>query len=100
MRASADVPADVSGVRITHPDRVMYPQAGLTKVDLARYYERVADWVVPHVKGRPLTLVRCPTGVAAECFYMKHSKVWAPPALRRADIQEKTKIGEYLIADS
>jgi bifunctional non-homologous end joining protein LigD len=100
MRAHVDRPADVSGVRITHPDRVMYPETVISKVDLARYYERIADWMVPHVNGRPLTLVRCPTGLAAACFYMKHSKVWAPPALHRVDIQEKTKVGEYLVADS
>jgi bifunctional non-homologous end joining protein LigD len=100
MRAHVEGPADVSGVRITHPHRVMYPETGVSKVDLARYYERIGDWIVPHVNGRPLTLVRCPTGLAAGCFYMKHSKVWAPPALHRVDIQEKTKVGEYLVADS
>jgi bifunctional non-homologous end joining protein LigD len=100
MPARGDVPADVAGVRITHPDRVMYPEIGLSKVDLARYYEHIADWIVPHVDGRPLTLVRCPIGLAADCFFMKHSKVWAPPALQRVDIQEKTKVGEYLIAGS
>jgi bifunctional non-homologous end joining protein LigD len=56
--------------------------------------------MVPHVEGRPLTLVRCPTGIADGCFYMKHSKVWAPKALERVEIQEKTKIGTYLVADS
>jgi bifunctional non-homologous end joining protein LigD len=91
---------DVAGVSISHPDRVMYPDHGITKLDLARYYESIADWIVPHVAGRPLTLVRCPTGMRGECFYMKHSKLWAPPALRRVRIREKTKIGEYLIADS
>jgi bifunctional non-homologous end joining protein LigD len=100
MRATADVPADVSGVRITHPSRVMYPEGGVSKLDLARYYARIAEWIVPHVEGRPLTLVRCPTGLAAGCFFMKHSSVWAPPALQRVDIQEKTKVGEYLIAGS
>jgi bifunctional non-homologous end joining protein LigD len=90
----------VAGVPITHPDRVMFPDSGLTKIDLAHYYERIADWMVPHVAGRPLTLVRCPTGLATGCFFMKHSKVWAPPALDRVDIQEKTKIGGYLVANS
>src|SRR5437899_2358957 len=56
--------------------------------------------MVPHVAGRPLTLVRCPTGVGGSCFYMKHSAVWAPEGLRRVRIPEKKKIGEYLIADS
>ena len=99
----------VAGVAISHPDRVLFPAAGVTKLGLARYYETIGDWIVPHVVDRPLTLVRCPTGLrakpgastaAADCFYMKHSKVWAPSALRRVRIREKTKIGEYLIADS
>ncbi len=95
---------EVAGVRISPALRVLYPDVGVTKLDLARYYESIADWIVPHVQGRPLTLVRCPegirTGQRADCFYMKHSKVWAPPALRRVRIQERTKLGEYLIADS
>ena len=90
----------VAGVRISHPDRVLYPDPRTTKIDLARYYERIADWIVPHVVGRPLTLVRCPEGLSGDCFFMKHSKVWAPDALRRVQIQEKTKLGDYLIADS
>ena len=88
-----------AGVRISHPDRVIFTQPRLTKLDLARYYESIGTWIVPHVAGRPLTLVRCPNGVEAGCFFMKHSQVWAPPALRRIRIQEKTKVGEYLIAD-
>jgi bifunctional non-homologous end joining protein LigD len=55
--------------------------------------------MVPHVAGRPLTLVRCPEGISKDCFFMKHSKIWAPSTLRRVRIQEKTKLGEYLIAD-
>jgi len=100
MRAREANSNEVAGVRISHPERVMYPEAGLTKLDLARYYDAIGDWIVPHVAGRPLTLVRCPTGMTAGCFYMKHSKVWAPPALERVNIQEKTKVGEYLVANS
>ena len=89
----------VEDVEISHPDRVLYPRLNLTKIDIARYYEAIKDWIVPHVAGRPLTLVRCPEGISGECFFMKHSKVWAPKALRRVRIKEKTKLGEYLIAD-
>src|SRR6478672_5966742 len=89
----------IAGVTITHPDRPLYPQPLITKIDLARYYDAIAEWVVPHVAGRPLTLVRCPEGVTSDCFFMKHSKVWAPAPLKRVRIQEKTKLGEYLIAD-
>jgi bifunctional non-homologous end joining protein LigD len=98
---------EVAGVSISHPSRIMFPARRDTKLDLARYYATIEPWILPHLIDRPLTLVRCPTGVnagspkkGAECFFMKHSKVWAPPAIRRVRIREKTKIGEYLIADS
>ena len=91
---------EVARVRITHPDRVIYPGTTITKLALARFYERMAGWMVPHLRGRPLTLVRCPDGIGGPCFYMKHSKVWAPEGLRRVKIQEKTKVGEYLVLDS
>jgi len=90
----------VVGVRISHSDRLIYPDLGISKIQLARYYEEIADWIVPHVAGRPLTLVHCPAGLAAPCIYLKHAKAWGPSALRRVKIQEKTKIGEYLVADS
>ncbi len=63
-----------AGVALSHPDRVLYPDQGLTKLDLAHYYERVADWVLPHVVRRPLTLVRCPQGSGGQCFYQKHPR--------------------------
>jgi len=90
----------VAGVRISHPDRLIYPDLGISKIQLAQYYERIADWIVPHVAGRPLTLVHCPAGIAAPCNFLKHAKAWGPNALRRVRIQEKTKMGEYLVADS
>lgn len=101
----SDPALKIGGVRISHPDRVMYPKIGLTKLDVARYYDAVADRMLPHLRGRPLTLVRCgeglPTGVMrTDCMFLKHSKVWAPEALRRVRIQERRKIGEYLIADT
>ena len=90
----------VAGIRISHPDRLIYPDLGISKIQLARYYEEIADWIVPHLAGRPLTLVHCPAGLAAPCIYLKHAKAWGPSALRRVKIQEKTKVGEYLVADS
>jgi bifunctional non-homologous end joining protein LigD len=98
--AASESAATVAGVRISHPDRVIYPDLGISKLQLARYYDRIADWIVPHVAGRPLTLVHCAAGIAAPCNYLKHAKAWGPSALRRVRIQEKTKVGEYLVADS
>jgi bifunctional non-homologous end joining protein LigD len=79
---------------------VIYPDLEMSKVEFARYFERIAGWIVPHVAGRPLTLVHCPGGIAAPCHFLKHARAWGPSALRRVRIQEKTKIGEYLVADS
>jgi bifunctional non-homologous end joining protein LigD len=90
----------VAGIRVSHPDRLIYPELGFSKVQLARYYETIGDWILPHVGGRPLTLKHCPAGVAGPCVFLRHAKAWGPTALRRVLIQEKTKIGEYLIADS
>jgi bifunctional non-homologous end joining protein LigD len=89
----------VGGVTISHPDRVVYPDDGITKLDVARFYERVAEWILPHLRDRPLTLVRCPQGIGS-CFYMKHAKVSAPTGTRRVLIPEKTKVGEYLVVDT
>lgn len=95
----------VAGIGISHPERVMYRDAGVTKLDVARYCDQVADWMVPHVAGRPLTLLRCGAGVdpAAEkggCVMMRHGKAWGPTALRRVNIRERHKTGEYLVADT
>lgn len=90
----------VAGVGISHPDRLIYPDLSISKIQLARYYEDIGTWMLPHVAGRPLTLVHCPQGVAEPCNYLRHAKAWGPNALRRVRIREKTKVGEYLIADS
>ena len=98
-RTSRDDPV-VSAVRITHPDKLMFPELGLTKIDIARYYDFVAARMLPHLAGRPLTLVFCPSGVGEGCTYLRHSKIWGPRAIKRVKIREKTKIGEYMVVDS
>ncbi len=92
--------AEIAGVTLTHPDRVLYPDIGLTKRQLAEYYEAIADLVVPEVAGRPLSLVRCPEGMAGQCFYMKHAMRGTAATLRRVHIKERKSAGEYLVADS
>jgi len=94
----------VAGMAISHPERVIYPRLGVTKLDVARYYDSVAAAMVPHVVGRPLTLLMCrgPVDPAVEkggCVMMRHGKAWGPSALRRVQIQELHKTGEYLVAD-
>jgi bifunctional non-homologous end joining protein LigD len=89
----------VAGVRISHADRVVYPDQGVTKGALARYYESIADRILPELSDRPAVLVRCPEGLGRECFYQKHAGPWAPESLRRIRIREKTKNAEYLVVE-
>ncbi len=65
-------PAAGAAVRLTHPDRVYWPDAGVTKKDLAAYYVSIWDWIKPHILGRALSLVRAPEGVGGETFFQKH----------------------------
>jgi bifunctional non-homologous end joining protein LigD len=78
--------AEIAGVRFSNVDKVLYPEQGVTKGELAAYYVRVADWILPHLKDRPLTLVRCPEGRAKQCFYQKHISEHVPPSVRRVEI--------------
>jgi bifunctional non-homologous end joining protein LigD len=87
-------------VKLTHPDRVLYPEIGLTKRDLARYYETVAEWILPHLADRPTTLLRCPDGVGAKCFFQRHARPGTGTALRRVRIAMEAGGGDFLIADS
>ncbi len=88
----------VEGVRLTHPGRVLYPDPRFTKLDLARFYESIAEWILPHVAGRPLSLVRCPTGLGS-CFYVKHATAAEPAVLRRIPIREKGATRRYAVVD-
>ncbi len=86
----------VAGVPITHPDRILFPEMGATKLELARYYEAVAPRMLPEAADRPLTLVRCPEGRRKACFYQKHDDGSFPADLGRVDIEEAGGTGTYL----
>ncbi len=77
-----------AGVRLTHPDRVLFPGQGLSKGDLAAYYEAVAKLMLPHIANRPLSLVRCPAGSGKECFFQKHDSGGFPDAMQSAPVAE------------
>ena len=68
----------IAGVRLTSPDKILYPEQGITKRELAEYYLAVADHMLPHVARRPITLVRCPTGRQNKCFYQRHAGSGVP----------------------
>jgi bifunctional non-homologous end joining protein LigD len=66
---------EVAGVPLTHPERVLWEDQGVTKQELAEFYAGIADWLLPHLANRPLTLIRCPGGAEKKCFVQRHS--WA-----------------------
>jgi bifunctional non-homologous end joining protein LigD len=70
-------------VKLSHPDKVLWPAPGLTKADLAAYYEAAADRILPHLSDRPVTLKRCNDGVDGEGFFQKNVPASAPKAVRR-----------------
>lgn len=88
----------IAGVRVSHPDRVIFPDAGLTKLDLVHYYHSVSRWILPHLRGRPLTLKQCAPD-ADHCRFLRHAGERAPAHVRVVHIQEKTKVGDYMIVD-
>jgi bifunctional non-homologous end joining protein LigD len=78
----------VAGVRISHPERVVYPDLGMTKLEVVAHYEAVAEPMLPHLTGRPLTVVRCPEGAAEECFFQKHATGSIPDLVARVTVKE------------
>lgn len=89
----------ILGVRLTHPDKLLYPADGITKADLAQYYADVAEHMLPHVIGRPLSIVRCPDGIDGERFFQKHPGTMAPKELGRVRIREKAGTDDYLVIE-
>jgi bifunctional non-homologous end joining protein LigD len=77
------------GFKLTNLDRVLYPEQGTTKGELIAYLAVVADWMLPHVANRPLTIVRCPEGRAKQCFFQKKVLPGSPPAIKPVKITEE-----------
>jgi bifunctional non-homologous end joining protein LigD len=88
-----------SKVPLTNLDKVLYPELGLTKGAIIAYLAVVADWMLPHLAGRPLTLVRCPNGYR-KCFYQKHARDGVPDSVRRISIAEDDGVvHDYMTVD-
>jgi bifunctional non-homologous end joining protein LigD len=96
---ASDGSVTVEGVRLTHPDRVLYPEQGITKLALARYYGAIRDWILPELRNRPLSLVRCPEGEGTACFYQKHAGAAVPDSIGRVEIAEKSGKRTYLVIE-
>jgi bifunctional non-homologous end joining protein LigD len=91
---------EIAGIAISNPDKPYFPEAGITKGDLAAYYDAIAPHLLPHIAGRPLSLVRCPEGWAGECFYQKHAAKVVNAAVSRVEVPESTGTATYLGANT
>ena len=78
LRTHSSAEMEVAGIRLTHPDKVLDDESHLTKLQLAEYYVNIADWVLPHIVGRPLSVVRCPDGSGKACFFQRHMALGLP----------------------
>ena len=87
-----------ASVRLTHPGKVIDTESGLTKQMLADYYEAIADRMLPHIKDRPLSIVRCPDGSIGQCFFQKHVKPGLPAGTGSVDVPDKKtgKVEQYI----
>ena len=101
-RPSRKETAFAAGPAITHPEKVLDPESGMTKQDLAEYYAAVAEHLLPDVADRPLSIVRCPNGSHKPCFFQKHGGLGLPAGVKTVAVRDR-KSGEtedYLTLDS
>lgn len=91
---------NIAGIKLTHPDKMLYPDSDMTKSDLAQYYEAVQEYIVPHLTGRPLTLYRCPNGWQKACFFQKAADPSARAVLKPVTVETSEGKQEYMTADS
>ncbi|HEX2830154.1 MAG TPA: DNA ligase D [Burkholderiales bacterium] len=90
----------VAGVKLSNPDKLLYPEAGISKRDLALFYEGIADRILPHLVNRPLTLVRCPNGWNKQCFFQKHPDAKVDAVIERVKVKESAGTTLYMMANS
>ncbi|MET4615057.1 bifunctional non-homologous end joining protein LigD [Stenotrophomonas sp. 2619] len=96
-KAGAQTAGDApDGVSISHPERVVFAKAKITKGEVADYYRQMARWVLPEVARRPLSVLRCPDGVDKPCFFQKHHGTGLGEAVRAIPLEQKSGREDYL----
>jgi bifunctional non-homologous end joining protein LigD len=80
---------------ISHPEKVLFPADGITKSDLAAYYEAMAPFALPHVRGRPVTMERYPAGIDKQGFWQKDVSKGMPDWLKRVEVPKKDGVVHY-----
>ena len=99
VRANAqlEMPEELSQVRLSSPDRVVYPDMGITKLGVAIYYAQVGRWMLREIIGRPVSLLRCPGGVAETCFFQKRAPQGLHESVERIELPTSDGTKMYMV---
>jgi DNA ligase D len=87
---------DLAGVQLTNPEREIFAGSGVSKLDLAIYYARVGDWLLPNLLRRPVTIYRCPTGALKDCFYQRHAFNGLPPGVVTVELADEKERAAFI----
>lgn len=90
----------VAGIEISNPAKILFAGIGLSKLGLAEYYEQISELILPHLRQRPLTLVRCPNGGGAKCFFQKHVTETVSDAIEPIEVPEDKGSAIYMMANN
>ena len=94
-----ELPESLREMTLTHPDRILFPETGTTKLGLVTYYAQVAKWMLPHVVGRPLSLLRGPRGSSEKCFFQKRPPAGLPDVVRTVSLGTSSDAPTAMVVD-
>ncbi len=83
-------------MHLTNPEREIFAGSGVTKLDIALHYARVGDWMLPELLGRPVTMLRCPTGELKDCFYQRHAFAGLPPGVETVELADEEERAAFI----
>lgn len=89
-KATKERGIEIAGIPLTHPERILWEEQGITKQALAEFYVNIAEWLLPHLVNRPLTLIRCPSGAQQKCFVQRHSWAGMNSAIQRTMVPDSS----------
>lgn len=95
VKQELEVPLPMPLIKLTNPNKILYPADGITKKNILDYYEFISEWMLPYLINRPISLYRCPNGIE-HCFYQKHLNEFTPDTIHAIKIKEKTGSDTYL----
>lgn len=98
----ADKKIEVDGhvIVVSNPDKIFFPEDGFTKWDMVEYYEHIAPVMLPHMRGRPVTMLRMTDGIHGESFYHKETPAYFPEWVKRVPMAKEEGVTNYVVCDS